>query len=112
VSPPARLPAAPCLHGMPACLSACLRRTAMVATRISMPHAFCLPLFPCVFASPLLIQLPCSYACDKAAEHAEEHPEHPLRLWEVLSKEIRRVPPRLPAHLPACACLPACVCCR
>jgi hypothetical protein len=69
-----------------------------------MPHAFCLPFFPCVFPSPLL-QLPCSYACDKAAEHAEEHPEDPLRLWEVLSKEIRWVPPRLPARLPACLCL-------
>lgn len=31
----------------------------------------------------------CSYACDVAIEHAEEHPDAPLRLWDVLHKEIR-----------------------
>lgn len=28
------------------------------------------------------------YACDVAIEHAEEHPDAPLRLWDVLHKEI------------------------
>ncbi len=31
---------------------------------------------------------PCSYACDKAIEHAEEHPHDALQLWQFLSKEI------------------------
>ena len=31
----------------------------------------------------------CSYACDVAIEHAEEHPDAPLCLWDVLRKEIR-----------------------
>ncbi|KAL4430847.1 hypothetical protein ABPG75_006103 [Micractinium tetrahymenae] len=29
-----------------------------------------------------------NYACDKAIEHAEEHPRDPMRLWQMLCKEI------------------------
>lgn len=31
----------------------------------------------------------CSYACDKATEHAERDPDAPVQLWEVLHGEIR-----------------------